>query len=1590
MYINQIDDLFDNLINHLYNYLIEKDFFKKINKDTNFVKFQNYILENINEFINLIAKKEIINIKLKNNEENYLINIIKRYCAFYIYLGISYYYKGGRDLFITNIIESSKNISSISIENFYNSDNNSKIINFYSDIHNIKSLIEFKTMDKIKIILSNNPIKFNSTINLFNDLGEDYVINYFLINDNFHNIIKTLIFRQIYLKDDKKQINDFLNELEENQGEYKFIEIIVSNNKKLVDFTIIQKFLNYSQLKKGLAEEIYSYLEDNITFSEIIIKENKDFVNFLFSNKILIPISEEFLRYHKDNEKYDTQSNKDTTKIKYIINKINNVKNYYSTLIQKNEKVKIDINNLFYKHMDPKMVILFNDDEELKIIQKLESFNNANDYDLLIELENIRKYSYINFKNVSTDYIKLRTNKTIDSIRYINLKQKKNESIDTRVGHDNLDLNVVGVAWNPSRFNLNKSSKISIPLECFKIGDMVDVRKYGSNGYKSFTRVFEKTISSDEVKRKLYYWLFDIKKDIFKSSTYLDFSNSDVQKDIFLMLEDFYNIYIDKVREKFSNFIKKQKKINLWKLEKIINIYKKKYFDFTLNPTILNDLLYNTIKKIKELKIIEDETDNIIPGKRDKLILLPLANIKNNKKNIIILNEGKKLIEINTDENKNIPICNHYIKWSEINRLSKTNKLDEDFNQYVFNFVKKYVKQNDRGDFLCKSCNEVLSLKKFVYEGTYVAELDTFLTTSLAVNQKLEELPKYKKYLRTIKNLEKNLEKIAYSTELSYYLGNTAITKLHRKTIIKDVIDLILIHTNYLRTQPKDRIEQFSKKYNINKDLTNLFFFELKDDIFLTSSIDTDYYKIVKFNNVIAYLVLIIITELNAGQILNFREDKKCNYFFYSKLGEPLFSGLFIRLNQKEKIQLNKIPLLAYCIYYFSCMLVESKIWLWNDKSVSNDKSNSINIQKSIIHTIVDLINTLIEANLEKEKNYLYELLTTRFIVKINTTFNYTILINRINDKINKKILFNEQTKKVSFVKTELNMINIDSTDSDYFYDSNKEYCHVSLKKLNKNKRNKINNQINLLTNCPDGKFHQWVVNNGNMQCSLCNQNYNDLLKENIKEQTDKTQTEENNNYLEILKLSFIKKLARKYCISSDLHQLDNTNVCILCKINPENYKYTEKELNTLNKNLEKKNNNEIIEQINKMKDKQKINNNIVKTTKEIITNLNEQFIKDIKKNFENYIIDFVNRLVKILGIKIKIKNKFIYLIDNQYIIDHDYLGNVLSESIYILESDNIIKVANNHHYFKKDIIYYKDKSNNVYVYYDIISFQYLGYSEDNKTIKKNKNNASLIKELSIKDSILLLGIENEYYNIYHLKSNYNNEQENTNIINNLIRNRILNIKQLIGNIIKIIYNIKYHGKNINLYNTNEKEIVNEFNKKLYNFKMTKVFDEYNILKNNLNINIIKTKFDIILNNNNYFNCIFINNLFNSDIKLIYYLLFNFNKLLDLNTEPAIETELAYFIIKLIQYSFNFYYRPYNNSEIRKFDLLLVKEAPVIDDSIHLTGVSLSNNQEIDDEKIKEENYTANEEMNALDIDDYDKDDDIDETMEALDGDYQD
>jgi hypothetical protein len=112
--------------------------------------------------------------------------------------------------------------------------------------------------------------------------------------------------------------------------------------------------------------------------------------------------------------------------------------------------------------------------------------------------------------------------------------------------------------------------------------------------------------------------------------------------------------------------------------------------------------------------------------------------------------------------------------------------------------------------------------------------------------------------------------------------------------------------------------------------------------------------------------------------------------------------------------------------------------------------------------------------------------------------------------------------------------------------------------------------------------------------------------------------------------------------------------------------------------------------------------------------------------------------------------------------------------------------------------------------------------------------------------------------------------------------------------------------------------------------------------------------------------------------------------LLDYNdAQPVILSELSHLLIKIIRYQFNSYYRPYSNYNIRKFDFLLLNETPYIDETLKTVGhyQELLTKEEIDDPEKKEQEYTNKEESDALDIDDYELDDDIDEAAEANDGD---
>jgi hypothetical protein len=1603
MYINQIDDLFDKIINNFYIFNEKKSIIKNFSDDTNFVKYQTKIIDSIEKFYNKIDKKRISKI-IDNKNMEFILNIIKRYCAFYLFFGISYYYKGDRDLFITNLVEFSRDqkMSTFQISNFFNSENNYKIIKFFTIIKQIIQLKEYKSIDRIKIILKNKPILYQDTINFFEELGEDYIIDNFLIKDNFHNIIKTIIFKKIYINEEKDILIKILNEKESKNSIYKYIQVVVSNKDKLVDFNVLHTYFSLIK-KQELSNEFYNYINkirDENLFSQ---KKKSEFVDFLFSYKKIIPISDDFLRYHKSSEKYNIseESSRDSTKIKYIINRTNKVINLYSDIYKKNAKMKLEVeNNIFFKQMRDRNVIIYNDDEEIKIINKLELSDQTSDIDLLVDLENFRKYPYLNFKDFENYGFRIRPSKTIQSVRYINFKStNKKKYIETRIGNKNIPLNVVGIILNPN----------DIPLECFKIENLVDVRKLYSNknGFASFIKLLQD--SEIKSKKVLYYWTFDVKNDKINLDKYLNVSSLDNQKNINIMLEAIYENYKNIIEKRFLNTIKKNKDLSLWNINNTINLFRKKFINLELDSSLKNNINYQSFKNIKKVKVIEDEVDNIIPGKGGTIIKLPKVNKPTNKENIILVSKNKKEIFIDNDK-KNFPICLHYIKWNKIKGMKSNNEYKS---QAIYDFVKHYVKQNKRGDYVCKSCNEIISnLKKYVHEGTYIKELDTFMTTSLAVNQNLNEIPKYSKYTRTIRNIEKNIEKICYYMGLNSYLGNTPIIKLNRKLIIKDTIDLILIHTDYLKSQPKDRRNKSEKKYNINKDLTRLFFFPLKDDIFLTSSEDIDQFKIIKFNNVITYIVFILISEMKPGQILNMKNDKLCNYFIYSKIGKNIMQDLYIRYSEKDKKRLEKIPLLSYIIFNISCIITNNHLWLWSNK----DKKKGYNflIQKVVINTIVDLFNSVMEASFQKNKNFLYEIITTRLKTKIDKLFNDENINKIIKKSSMDKIRIDSNTKKIKFVTKKMIDININDKIEKYDYNKYNKECNTILKKIAIKENIKLNPNIDILTNCPSGKFHKWKFYKSDLVCNLCNQNYNKLFKE-ISNSSEK----DNNKILDNIRYNTISKLTKTYCLDGKVHDINKeNNICKLCKLNPYTYKFTKNDLMTLEKNLSNNKKKEINKYINKIK-KNKINiENREQKYKKIMNQFLIDYKNDTQNNINNYISDFCDKLVKILAEKIKVKNQDIFIKNTIYIISNNHYGND-SKKIFIKKSDEKIIFEKNHPFFKTDVLYFKDKNKRISVYYNAVTKQYIGYAENYKIYKKNESYKSIEIKYSIKDMLLLLGLKNEYTNIndlYESSKNNNNNLKKNELLEKIIRNRNKNLKFIINLFNRLIFSIKYNYRNFGFYNLEQKNIIQEFNKLLKNFKSENdeltFFDNKNIILERIKLNKLPDNINLDFSNNFIKNSI-VNNLDNSDNKLIYYTLKNFEILLNINKQPAIKSNIAYLIVKLIKYTFEENYLPLENTNLRKFMTILNTNNPDIDnmyktkgiyqeiyrkeeiddnpDSVKQFGIynELLTNDEINSDERNEQNLDTREAFDSLDIDDYGSgdernQDDIDYNAEAF------
>lgn len=1548
MYINKIDELIDKVIDDFANHLLEKNkVFKQIIRESNFVKYQLEINQLLKKYVDSINLDEVKDITDNAENTTKIVEILKRYLAYYIFLAVGFFYESRKETFINNVIEFTKNQPSFNykIQNFFNSENNANIINYFDIVKNTALILE---LEPAKVAIAAKKPEFRETIKFLNTYGQEYVMANFKLENlggdrknQAHNIIKTVIFNELYFKQEKEDVFHILETAEKQEGTYIFINVVLPRNTQ-VDFSMVEKAMTEKELQRGYANEVYQFLQDSEKEPDMDISIDEKIL-ILINHKILIPITEDFLLYHKDTEKYERiisgelnkSKKKEDTKIRYIVGKIDNVSEYYSDRVKKDTNMRKNIDKLFYMPLSNRKAMLVNEMEDINIITKLlnQGQRSTENNEYYNDLINYRHYPYINFKDFKTYGITINTNQTIDAVRSVSMEKeniKRKDRLQLRVGSDGHTLNVIGFMIPPNR-----------SLECLKNSDLSSVRKLkkSDNGFKATLNILRESMFKKKQRggRNIPYWIFHPDKDQVELDSYVQTSKMTINDSLKLVVSTMYN----RVVEEIFAYVKKMLGGDndtrpIPDCFQMMRNVEDKFFRIPRHTEFYRRIKqYIYFTKARKLELEYDEREDIFYGILGKVRKLP--TIKNLEKKSA---PGTAVIKIRqdfidhdakeeiTEAEKVGAICQHFVSWDQIFSMRRSDP--ETFNKRLFEFIQQYVIENHEQEYVCKSCSTLVNIKKYIPDGQYDNESQRFVTFNMPMEVQLEDLPEYNKYRLTIRSIDKIIERIASIANITYYVGSSVSIKMRRKTVVKNVIDLISIHNKTMSKYYRQRNEKTESMYGINKSLTNLFVFELEDPIFIYSSKERDYYKHIKHNNVLVYIVLAMITELNRSQVVYMRGDRDCNYFWFNKIGHMLFDNLKIKVNNKDDTKpVLEYRVLCFLLYLMGCFISKFNIWYYDtgkeQEKLSKAKKH-IMIQKVFVHTAIDILNSLLEVQgKQKDAHYQYQIFQTKF---------YSKLINLFNDNSLSKILKDTDDRKIAtigdkrrYVITKVKSIALTGEFAPMEYDKHKEYDNCTVRRWFIPPRNyvpTIFHHINNITTNPQGEFYNWVAKGKDM----IDKNSGMKMKDVVVNQRD-SDTANDNYYLYLM-----KKLAERYCPDGDVHNYvystqNKMNVCKKCSFKDAN-ELSKEQLLKFRKIVEALHDKENQRIANRQERIQKKREQVEKAERDVISRMKADYgqSKEAGKNdYYQFIDKFIAGIRKIVGSDNTGMGE-ISLEHNSYLIDHDHQGNLLERPITISGKENKIIYKENHPFFKTDIIYYTNyKSGHVDVFYDAITHVLLGYKESHRDFVLNtRMKRYIIVKYSLRERLRLLGYPSKYINLQSrmkkteklFKSD--KERQVRGIIADIGRDRIINLKRIMGNIVKSLYQIKYNfsGERSGASDDAPVDMLDQFRKKINKLRLKredgtgKAYKHWKDITNGLYFYSLEKRTINVDVDAEYISSTDIARYDYHGNLILYYLVREMGHILEYNTNKFTRISIVQLLTTLI----NHYYEEYSEEEL--------------------------------------------------------------------------
>jgi hypothetical protein len=238
--------------------------------------------------------------------------------------------------------------------------------------------------------------------------------------------------------------------------------------------------------------------------------------------------------------------------------------------------------------------------------------------------------------------------------------------------------------------------------------------------------------------------------------------------------------------------------------------------------------------------------------------------------------------------------------------------------------------------------------------------------------------------------------------------------------------------------------------------------------------------------------------------------------------------------------------------------------------------------------------------------------------------------------------------------------------------------------------------------------------------------------------------------------------------------------------------------------------------------------------------------------DFYTYIESSIKSWEAMIGKDTKIDGDNLYLRHTVYHVDHDYRGNKIDEPYTILNKDKSISFKKNDPQFNANVYLFHNKKNDVHMYYNAQSYEYLGYRSGDNYITIHGTNNNLTPTFSILHMLLFLGHSHMNYPIDDgikdiIESDVTLENYKLHkFIADIVKARIHNVKNVLFSVQRVLNQMIYDKKR------KSENLASRFANKFRNIdtrdKHGKVFNDINEVTRSLYYKKIPIDVNIVFN----------------------------------------------------------------------------------------------------------------------------------------------